>query len=463
MTVNGNTFFVPQSESYAYTSDNNSDDRVDNSFQISSNAVPEEEWTQQSTTTPKHFISSGFPDSLRDHLQDLDLKSSLQMDPADNRYKEIPSRFHSAYPLDSPNASRGTGGTFGYPSSIYKVVDRLTNQIYALRRFDNVRTANVNILKSSQSKWSLFRHSSIIQLHLIAQEKGAVFFVHSYFPSSHTIQERFLTRGVQATPENIIWRLICQLIVCIRSAHAQSLAIRCIGPTHVLYTSGGRFRIANCGVMDVLEFESRKSLADMQAEDLVRLGYLVLSMATQQVVTPKVVDQALLYLQQKYSNDLYRTATILLSGSRTADQVCLVLYPKICSELENSWETCDSLHGYIRAEYENSRMFRLLVKLGLVNERPEYAMAPSWSETDDRYVLKLFRDYLFHQVDSKGVPQIDVGHVVSSLNKLDCGDTEKILLSSRDGKDMLVVSFQDIRRYSTSICMCNYIPIIAIM
>ena len=39
---------------------------------------------------------------------------------------------------------------------------------------------------------------------------------------------------------------------------------------------------------------------------------------------------------------------------------------------------------------------------------------------------------------------MDLGHVVSSLNKLDAADEEKIVLTSRDGKNVLVVSFADI-------------------
>ena len=39
-------------------------------------------------------------------------------------------------------------------------------------------------------------------------------------------------------------------------------------------------------------------------------------------------------------------------------------------------------------------------------------------------------------------------HVLSSLNKLDAGDPEEILLSSRDGKDLLVVTFADVRRWA---------------
>jgi PAB-dependent poly(A)-specific ribonuclease subunit 3 len=65
-------------------------------------------------------------------------------------------------------------------------------------------------------------------------------------------------------------------------------------------------------------------------------------------------------------------------------------------------------------------------------------MDPSWSETGDRYLLKLFRDYLFHQVDTEGKPVLDFGHIVETLNKLDTGDAENILLTSRDGQSILV-------------------------
>jgi PAB-dependent poly(A)-specific ribonuclease subunit 3 len=41
---------------------------------------------------------------------------------------------------------------------------------------------------------------------------------------------------------------------------------------------------------------------------------------------------------------------------------------------------------------------------------------------------------------------MDQGHVVTALNKLDAADEEKIVLTSRDGKTMLVVSFADVAR-----------------
>lgn len=58
-------------------------------------------------------------------------------------------------------------------------------------------------------------------------------------------------------------------------------------------------------------------------------------------------------------------------------------------------------------------------------------------------------------MDSDGLPILDAGHVLTALNKLDAGDPEELLLSSRDGKDLLVVSYADVQRLvcvSASVC-----------
>jgi hypothetical protein len=60
--------------------------------------------------------------------------------------------------------------------------------------------------------------------------------------------------------------------------------------------------------------------------------------------------------------------------------------------------------------WSSSRLARL------INSR--FDMEPRWSEMGDRYVVKLFRDFVFHQVDEDGNPLLDLGHVMSSLNKV---------------------------------------------
>jgi PAB-dependent poly(A)-specific ribonuclease subunit 3 len=41
---------------------------------------------------------------------------------------------------------------------------------------------------------------------------------------------------------------------------------------------------------------------------------------------------------------------------------------------------------------------------------------------------------------------MDLGHVMTTMNKLDAAVEEKIVLSSRDGKTLMVVTYADIGR-----------------
>lgn len=78
----------------------------------------------------------------------------------------------------------------------------------------------------------------------------------------------------------------------------------------------------------------------------------------------------------------------------------------------------DSLETNLGRELENGRITKLLSKLGFINERPEFDQDPRWSETGDRYMIKLFRDYMFHQVNEMGVPVTDMSHIITCLNKV---------------------------------------------
>lgn len=101
------------------------------------------------------------------------------------------------------------------------------------------------------------------------------------------------------------------------------------------------------------------------------------------------------------------------------------------TQLDAAQVRSDVLENELAKELENGRLFRLLVKLATINERPELNMEPTWAETDARYMLKLFRDYVFHQVTADGRPWLDMAHVVSCLNKLDSGSPDKVSIAER--------------------------------
>lgn len=47
-----------------------------------------------------------------------------------------------------------------------------------------------------------------------------------------------------------------------------------------------------------------------------------------------------------------------------------------------------------------------------------FAGDEQWAETGDRYLLKLLRDHLFHQVHPSGSPWLNLAHIVQTLNKV---------------------------------------------
>eukprot|EP00948_MAST-09A_sp_MAST-9A-sp1_P001484 g1484.t1 len=145
----------------------------------------------------------------------------------------------------------------------------------------------------------------------------------------------------------------------------------------------------------------------------------------------------------QYSQELQRFAVSLLLRPWTVYDICNALGNRMVTELSNVYGHADALDHQLSLECDNGRLFRLMLKMNMVCERPELRRNTQWAETGNRYVLKLFRDYIFHQLDVDGEPSKDMGHIVESLNKLDVGVPEKILLMSRDHKSMIVASFAD--------------------
>ena len=63
-----------------------------------------------------------------------------------------------------------------------------------------------------------------------------------------------------------------------------------------------------------------------------------------------------------------------------------------------------------------------MCKLGSVNERPHLAGSvsnhdQSWAESGDRFLIRMFRAYLFRQVQD-GQSWLELSHIVAALNKV---------------------------------------------
>lgn len=151
------------------------------------------------------------------------------------------------------------------------------------------------------------------------------------------------------------------------------------------------------------------------------------------------------YLGKQYSAALRDQIFLLGSGQiKNVDELAKNIASHSLVNLNAAFHYEDTLENELTRELENGRLVRLLCKFGFINERPEYDHDSRWSETGDRYFLKLFRDYVFHSVDGEGSPVVDLAHVLTCLNKLDAGVDEKVMLVSRDNANCFVISYKEV-------------------
>jgi len=406
--------------------------------------------------------SLGISDDHWRHFREISMESMRQMDPGDQRHRAIPPPYCNAYCLDDNLKQRKGRSSFGYPSAAYQVTNREDGQTYCLRRFDNVRSVSPKIAAAVTDRWHLQQseessvndHPGVVPFYKCFVSQRAVFFVHQYIPGARTLRERL--NGI--LPENVVWSVICQLVSAIRVIHANDLAVRTLDMGHVLSTldpNASRLRVRlNClGVTDTLEFESRKHVRDLQQQDIRNLGWLILSLASGTEVSVQSETAAIQrcdsFVSQHYSRELHNLVMTLIRNNPRPPTIVDIggaIFRKAFDEQDAAYRSLDLSERLLTAEYDSSRALRLLLKLGFINERPEFGPNRRWAQSGDCYVLTLFRDFVFHQADGAGNPIMDLGHVVTTLNKLDAADPEKIVLVSRDGKSMLVVSYADVAR-----------------
>eukprot|EP00455_Lapot_gusevi_P003887 TRINITY_DN1158_c0_g1_i12.p1 TRINITY_DN1158_c0_g1~~TRINITY_DN1158_c0_g1_i12.p1 ORF type:complete len:691 (+),score=79.02 TRINITY_DN1158_c0_g1_i12:556-2628(+) len=400
-------------------------------------------------------------DNLKQELLEKNRLLLARLPVDDPLAQELPDsvhgdRFHALYPIEAaPCSSRDS--FFGYPHAVYKVTSTQDGISYSLRRLEGCRIAG-EFVQAAIQPWMHFQnHPNIIALREVFssndfRDNGSLCFLYDYYPGAMTLQTRYFQQGHSLLPEDTLWSYLTQLTSALASIHSAGLACRTIDASRVLWTSKNRIRLNCCGILDVVQGPPQKPLPEAQYEDLVSMGRLVLSLAFMSPNISNNFNKAIEFIGSQYSPDLKKVLTFILSKPKssmklpTIFDVSALFHHRLLYELQHTYRHADYLEGELAKEAQNGRLFRLLVKLGFINERPEFDSDPSWSETGDRYLIKLFRDYLFHQVNDDGSPNLDFGHVVQTLNKLDVGSTEKTLLMGRNEEHLLVVSYTDIKR-----------------
>jgi len=398
--------------------------------------------------------------------------------------------YHSLYPLEDVKNQISGQRMFGYTSTCYRVVNSKDGLHYCMRRIHGFRLLNPKAV-SSVEKWKKVNNSNIVPLKEAFSTKAfndtSLIFIYQYYPGAETVMTRhfkganlrsphsdsnFWHHGSHSgssgssfgssnkstqkvMPERLIWSYVIQLTAAIRQIHSLGLSCRTIDPSKVLLIGNSRLRINCPGILDVLtdnEPNAPAMVNHYQQEDLVLLGKLILALAcySMESIQRESIQNSIDFVARNYSSDLKTLIWHLLSSKVTAsphsiNDVMPMIGARFYSQLDVTQSRSDLLENELLKQMDNGRLLRILAKLGTIVERSELNMDAEWSETGDRYLLKLFRDYLFHQVTETGAPWIDFSHIVSTLNKLDAGSSDRICLSSRDELSILVVSYHDLK------------------
>lgn len=370
---------------------------------------------------------------------------------------ELVGAYYSLVPLD--NSLSKSQKTYGYNSSLYKAFSNADGRAYALRRIENVKIPKDRSI-STINRWTRLKNSNISQVIDAFTSRAfgdnSLIVVYDYYPNSKNLVEQHFHSNLGAKPEPItnktLWSYTVQLTSAIASAHAKGLPVRSISLQKAIITSKNRVRLSDCGVFDILNYDevvSDEKTEALKKEDLTNFGKLLLSLASsaspgaarfsnqQDIISNLDVDEtfktALSYLLNENSTDL------------SIKEFQRLISEKVFQELSIVEMNADYYEAQLTRELENARLVRLLTKLNFITDRAEYAQNPSWLQSGERYPIKLFREFVFHQVDERGRPVLDLAFVLKTLNKLDAGIDEKILLVSRDEQSCLIVSYKEMK------------------
>ncbi|WAQ97728.1 PAN3-like protein [Mya arenaria] len=349
--------------------------------------------------------------------------------------------------------------TFGYPTTCYKALNTKDGQTYCLRRIHGFRLVHTKCM-NVVDMWKKMYHPNIVQLREVFTTKAfgdhSIVFVYDYYPMADTILAKhfshhqmngqhnpfmdsntrpFSSKGkgrlsdskgssgprqhAGLLPESLIWSYVVQLSSSLRAIHAAGLSCRTLDPSKIVIYAKSRLRLNCCGIFDVLTFDNNQT----NPMALTPHYQVVLALACNSVMAIQRdnLHSSMELVARNYSADL-KNLIVYLLGNQSRPRSINDIMPMI-----------------------GARFYTQLDSAQLRSDVLETELA-KWSETGDRYMLKLFRDYVFHQVDETGAPWVDMSHIVMCLNKLDAGSPEKISLMSRDEQNILVVSYAELKQ-----------------
>ncbi|KAL9131340.1 MAG: hypothetical protein Q9217_000719 [Psora testacea] len=369
--------------------------------------------------------------------------------------------FHTLTPLEALNHRNHVPTAI--TSTVYKAISEQDGKIYCLRRIHDCRILKdseaAQAITSFKTKWQRILNSNVVTPHMAFSTQlfgdTSVILVSDFYPDSTTLRERHFQSSMRPPnrnyivqlPEQLLWSYMVQTANALKAIHSMGLAARSMDAKRWLVTDEDRIRFHACGMADILDPTSMP-MHELQRSDLHQLGKLIFSLGTANAhnkmrPTDHFAKSYTARLRQAVEWLQHQTVSVESTG--TIDDFLRIIASDAIEAFDTSLRLDDILQHNLSRELENSRLVRLLFKLNAINDRPEYETDSQWRDQGQRSALKLFRDYVFHQVDPNGNPIIDMGHMLACLNKLDVGVEEKVTLTSRDNRTIIVVSYREIK------------------
>lgn len=380
-------------------------------------------------------------------------------------------RYHSLVPIDTTFDL--VSKVYGKPTSVYKVLSNVDGLLYALRRTDLGSLAQLTSEQAfiNVKKWKRLTNPNVVRLKdaftsvSFDSQEPCLCLAYDYYPLSNTLQEQHITRklGVKLEPvtEQLLWIYLIQLVGALISIHKEGLhAGLTLSATKVLVTNKNRIRLAAVCMDDVLNHDEieelcqsegkAKVIADLQRTDIILLGQLMTELTSTMLPAflrgkfDETFESRLKSSSKSCSDEWLEVLKILNEPSEDfsiTDFYTKYLSLRSLEVLNGAQDLADYYEGHLLSEVENGRLFRLLAKLTSVIDQPDI-------DADlggNAFVLKLFRDFVFHARDETGKPAVDLSRILVNLNKLDVGVDEKILLVSSEEDTCMIVTYKEVK------------------
>eukprot|EP00871_Galdieria_phlegrea_P005939 jgi/Galph1/832/GphlegSOOS_G5567.1 len=381
----------------------------------------------------------------------------------------------------------------------YRSISATDGKLYILRRIvGNVPYDAHHVVKTVE-KWKQIRHPGVVPLceafTTFAFSQGAaneLIFVYPFYHDAQVFGKVFLSTEGNLTciplDEEVVWTLFIQLVSSLDALHAENMiagdSLSITGSFHrnidserfehfvgILVVGKNRIKLSKCGIGDALSAESvggysayntvsysdteRKKMEDIWR--LLSIMILIILRSETSIVQHGMlktdVNEAFRALKSLgiYSSHLLQVLELLVESYNNNRALNIVdISSMISSQLlydyDHVWFHAENLENELSRRLNSTRLFQLLSLFGFILSLDDPRLTSQWSETSDKYILRLFLEYMFYyQIDEEGNPSLNMSHVVECLNRVDIGSEEPILLASKDSKSLLVVSYADIR------------------